>query len=65
MTAYDCAAVIHQDFQKGFIKAEIISYEDYLKYQTENELKKHGKIKIVGKNYVMKDGDICHFRFNV
>jgi GTP-binding protein YchF len=59
------AGVIHTDFEKGFIKAEVIKLEDYQKYRTEQACKEAGKISIEGKEYVVKDGDIMHFRFNV
>ncbi len=65
MKAPQCAGVIHTDFEKGFIKAEIYSYEDFMEYKSEVALKEHGKIRIEGKEYVMKDGDIVFFRFNV
>jgi len=57
--------VIHTDFEKGFIKAEVIKLEDYQKYRTEQACKEAGKMSIEGKEYVVKDGDIMHFRFNV
>ncbi|BDU67853.1 MAG: ribosome-binding ATPase YchF [Candidatus Tyloplasma litorale] len=59
------AGIIHTDFEKGFIKAEIFSFEDIKKYQSENILKDKGLIRLEGKDYVIKDGDICHFRFNL
>ena len=65
MKAPQCAGIIHTDFEKGFIKAEIYSYEDFMQYHSEVELKEHGKIRIEGKEYLMKDGDIVFFRFNV
>ena len=65
MTAPECAGVIHSDFQKGFIKAEVYTYEDIMEYQTEVKLKEAGKLRLEGKDYVAKDGDIMHFRFNV
>jgi GTP-binding protein YchF len=64
-TAPKAAGVIHTDFEKGFIKAEVIKLEDYLKYKTEQSCKEAGKISIEGKEYIVKDGDIMHFRFNV
>jgi GTP-binding protein YchF len=64
-TAPEGAGVIHTDFQKGFIKAEIISYEDYITLGGEQGAKQAGKLRIEGKDYVLKNGDICHFRFNV
>ena len=63
--APQCAGVIHTDFERGFIRAETISYEDYIKYNGEEGCKNAGKLRIEGKDYVMQDGDIFHFRFNV
>ncbi|WKV12792.1 redox-regulated ATPase YchF [Marivirga harenae] len=63
--APQAAGVIHTDFEKGFIKAEVIKLDDYQKYKTEQACKEAGKIAIEGKEYVVKDGDIMHFRFNV
>lgn len=60
-----CAGVIHTDFEKGFIRAEVIKYEDYLKYKTEAAVREAGKLNVEGKDYVVQDGDIMHFRFNV
>lgn len=65
MSAPECAGVIHTDFQKGFIKAEVFHYDDFIEYKSESALKDNGKLRLEGKNYIMKDGDICHFRFNV
>lgn len=59
------AGTIHTDFEHGFIKAEVISYDDYIKYNGGLGAKEHGKFRIEGKDYVMKDGDVVHFRFNV
>jgi len=59
------AGVIHTDFEKGFIKAEVIKLEDYIKYRSETACKEAGKLSIEGKEYEVKDGDIMHFRFNV
>ena len=59
------AGVIHTDFEKGFIRAEVIHYEDYLKYGSEAAVKEAGKLGIEGKEYVVLDGDVMHFRFNV
>lgn len=59
------AGVIHTDFEKGFIRAETISYEDYVLYGTEAKVKEAGKMRIEGKDYVVQDGDVMHFRFNV
>jgi hypothetical protein len=63
--APDAAGVIHTDFKKGFIRAEVIAYEDYVTYKSEAACRDAGKISIEGKEYVVKDGDIMHFRFNV
>ena len=65
MKAPQCAGVIHTDFERGFIRAEIYSYENLMEYKTEQSLKEHGKIRLEGKDYLMKDGDIVFFRFNV
>ena len=65
MKAPKCAGIIHTDFEKGFIKAEVMSYEDLVKYGTELKVKEAGKVRLEGKDYIVKDGDICHFRFNV
>lgn len=63
--APQCAGVIHSDFEKGFIRAEVIKYDDYVQYKSETACKEQGKIAIEGKDYVVQDGDIMHFRFNV
>ncbi|MBQ2496863.1 MAG: DUF933 domain-containing protein, partial [Prevotella sp.] len=63
--APQCAGVIHTDFEKGFIRAEVIKYEDYIHYGSEAAVKEAGKMGIEGKEYVVQDGDIMHFRFNV
>ncbi|MDR0893896.1 MAG: redox-regulated ATPase YchF [Prevotellaceae bacterium] len=63
--APQCAGVIHTDFEKGFIRAEVIKYEDYLKYGSEAAVREAGKLGVEGKDYVVQDGDIMHFRFNV
>lgn len=65
MTAKKCAGIIHTDFEKGFIKAEVMSYEDLIEYGSELRVKENGKSRLEGKEYIMQDGDICHFRFNV
>ena len=65
MKAPECAGIIHTDFQKGFIKAEIMSFDDLKKYGNELKVKESGKLRLEGKYYIMQDGDICHFRFNV
>lgn len=64
-TAPVAAGVIHSDFEKGFIRAEVINYHDYLKYGSETACKEVGKMAVEGKEYIVKDGDIMHFRFNV
>ena len=64
-TAPNAAGVIHTDFEKGFIKAEVIKYVDFIKYRSEIKCKEHGKLSIEGKDYIVNDGDIMHFRFNV
>ena len=63
--APQCAGVIHTDFEKGFIRAEVIKYDDYIKYGSEAAVREAGKLSIEGKDYVVQDGDIMHFRFNV
>ena len=63
--APQCAGVIHTDFEKGFIRAEVIKYEDYLTYGSEAAVKEAGKMGVEGKDYIVQDGDIMHFRFNV
>ena len=64
-TAPQAAGVIHTDFEKGFIRAEVISYEDFVNYGSEAKVKEAGKMGVEGKEYIVKDGDIMHFRFNV
>lgn len=63
--APQAASVIHNDFEKGFIKAEVISYEDFVSLGGESKCKENGKVRLEGKDYVVQDGDIMHFRFNV
>ena len=63
--APQCAGVIHTDFEKGFIRAEVIKYEDYIQYGSEAAVREAGKLGIEGKEYEVQDGDIMHFRFNV
>ena len=63
--AQKAAGVIHSDFEKGFIRSEVISYQDYLNYKSEAKIKEAGKLRVEGKDYMVKDGDIMHFRFNV
>ncbi|MGV3631925.1 MAG: redox-regulated ATPase YchF [Bacteroidota bacterium] len=65
MTAPQAAGVIHTDFEKGFIRAEVMKYEDYTTLGSESAVKDAGKFKVEGKEYVVQDGDIMHFRFNV
>ncbi|MGB7843219.1 MAG: redox-regulated ATPase YchF [Salinimicrobium sp.] len=64
-TAPQAAGVIHTDFEKGFIRAEVIAYDDYTSYGSEAKVKEAGKMRVEGKEYVVKDGDVMHFRFNV
>ncbi len=63
--APQAAGVIHSDFEKGFIKAEVIAYNDYVQYGSESACRDSGKLRIEGKEYIVKDGDVMHFRFNV
>jgi len=63
--APQAASVIHTDFEKGFIKAEVIAYKDYIQYGSESAARDNGKLRIEGKDYIVKDGDVMHFRFNV
>ena len=65
MTAPQAAGVIHSDFEKGFIRAEVMKYNDYIHFGSESAVKDAGKFKVEGKEYVVEDGDIMHFRFNV
>lgn len=64
MNAKKCAGIIHTDFEKGFIKAEVMSYDDLIEYGSEIKVKEAGKSRLEGKDYIMQDGDICLFRFN-
>ena len=64
MKAPECAGIIHTDFEKGFIKAEVMSYTDLNKYGNEKLVKEAGRVRLEGKDYLMQDGDICYFRFN-
>jgi GTP-binding protein YchF len=64
-TAPQAAGVIHTDFEKGFIRAEVIAYDDYVKFRGEQGAKEAGKMRLEGKEYVVRDGDVMHFRFNV
>ena len=65
MKAPECAGIIHSDFERGFIKAEVMSYNDLISAGSELKVRENGRARIEGKEYVMQDGDICHFRFNV
>lgn len=65
MKAPQCAGIIHTDFERGFIKTEVYSYEDLMEYGSEQALKEHGRLRVEGKDYLMKDGDVVFFRFNV
>ena len=65
MNAKECAGIIHTDFERGFIRAEVISYNDLVEFGSELKVKENGRMRLEGKDYLMKDGDICHFRFNV
>ena len=57
--------MIHTDFERGFIRAEVIAYDDFIKYQGEAGAKDAGKLRLEGKEYLVKEGDVMHFRFNV
>ncbi len=65
MTAPEAAGVIHSDLERGFIRAEVMSYDDFVRYGSEQAVKDAGKFRVEGKNYVVQDGDILHIRFNV
>ena len=65
MTAPQAASVIHTDFEKGFIRAEVMKYADFISFGSELALKEAGKFKVEGKEYIVEDGDLMHFRFNV
>ncbi len=65
MTAPQAAGVIHTDFEKGFIRAEVIKYKDFVEYGSEAKVKEAGKFRVEGKEYIVEDGDVMHFRFNV
>ena len=65
MKAPRCAGIIHTDFEKGFIRAEVMSYNDLMECGSEIKVREKGKVRLEGKEYIMQDGDICHFRFNV
>ena len=64
-TAPQAAGVIHSDFERGFIKAEVISYDDYVLLGGEKGAREAGKLRMEGKDYIVQDGDVMHFRFNV
>lgn len=64
-TAPQAAGVIHTDFERGFIRAEVVGYEDFVQYQGEQGAREEGKLRAEGKDYIVKDGDVIHFRFNV
>jgi ribosome-binding ATPase YchF (GTP1/OBG family) len=64
-TAPQAAGVIHTDFERGFIRAETVAYDDYIKYRGEAGAKEQGKLRLEGKDYIVKEGDVLHFRFNV
>ena len=65
MSAPQAAGVIHTDFEKGFIRAEVMKYDDFSELGSEQAVKESGKFKVEGKEYIVQDGDIMHFRFNV
>ena len=65
MSAPQAAGVIHTDFERGFIRAEVIAYDDYVDLGGENGAKSAGKMRVEGKEYIVADGDVMHFRFNV
>ena len=65
MKAPQTAGIIHSDFEKGFIRAEVIKYEDFIHYGSEAKCKEAGKMSVEGKDYVVQDGDMMNFRFNV
>jgi len=64
-TAPQAAAVIHTDFERGFIRAEVVAYNDFVAYKGEQGAKEAGKWRLEGKEYIVQDGDVMHFRFNV
>jgi ribosome-binding ATPase YchF (GTP1/OBG family) len=64
-TAPQAAGVIHTDFERGFIRAEVVAYEDFVHYKGEQGAREAGKLRSEGKEYVVRDGDVIHFRFNV
>jgi len=64
-TAPQAAAVIHTDFERGFIRAETIGYDDYVRHRGESGAREAGRLRLEGKEYLVKEGDVLHFRFNV
>ena len=64
-TAPQAAGEIHTDFEKGFIRAEVVAYDDFIAHGGENGAKEAGKLRLEGKEYIVQDGDVMHFRFNV
>jgi ribosome-binding ATPase YchF (GTP1/OBG family) len=64
-TAPQAAGVIHTDFERGFIRAETVAYDDYITYRGEAGAKEQGKLRLEGKDYIVREGDVLHFRFNV
>ena len=64
-TAPQAAGVIHTDFERGFIRAETVAYDDFIKYNGESGAKEAGRLRLEGKEYIVKEGDVLHFRFNV
>jgi ribosome-binding ATPase YchF (GTP1/OBG family) len=65
MTAPQAAGVIHSDLERGFIRAEVMTYPDFIQYKSEHAVKEAGKFRLEGKSYIVQDGDILHVRFNV
>ncbi len=65
MSAKKCAGLIHSDIERGFIKAEVMTFSDFEKYKDEKKVQEAGKLRLEGKDYIMQDGDIVYFRFNV
>jgi ribosome-binding ATPase YchF (GTP1/OBG family) len=65
MVAPQAAGAIHSDFEKGFIRAEVIAYQDFIKYESEANCRNVGKLRVEGKEYIVQDGDVMHFLFNV
>jgi ribosome-binding ATPase YchF (GTP1/OBG family) len=64
-TAPQAAGVIHTDFERGFIRAEVIAYDDFVRYRGEAKARDAGKLRLEGKEYLVREGDVMHFRFNV